>query len=207
MKLNLISRMSALLSIAFFMAISFVAFGQKTVPLANARFNQLLTTGEASSLRSKLLKMPGASLSRKGISETHSGTFNKKATTVEIASQFFNTRDGEVEQVTILVNEGGQVSTLSLVQYGNGGALGRLVNDAIESYTQAGADYYACLFGSENQPQSCDKCLDQLTECSSNTNVAVASACIAGRLLNPVGACVRCGVLSLAQVYTCILGF
>lgn len=207
MKFSPNRRLAALLFLAFFMAITFTAFGQKSVPLANAKFNQMLTTGEAASLRAKLLKMPGASVGRKGVSEIQSGTFNKKAATVEIASQFINTNEGEIEQVTITVNEGGQATTISLFQYGNGGAFGRLVGGALESINEVNTNYYECLFGNENQPQSCDRCLDQLTECLSNTNVAIASACIAGRLFNPVGACVRCGLLSLAQVYTCYFGF
>ncbi|MCC6726307.1 MAG: hypothetical protein IT258_17500 [Saprospiraceae bacterium] len=202
MKFNLICRMSAMCSIAFFMAISFTAFGQKTVQLANTRFNQLLTTGEAAPLRAKLLKLPGATLGRRGVSETHSGTYNRKPTTVEIASQFINTRDGELEQVTIQVNEGGQATTISLVQYPEGGGLGRIINDIVQPLEQAGINYEACLFGSENNPASCEKCLDQITECV-NPNVALASSCMVARLLNPVGACVRCGVLSLAQVLTC----
>jgi hypothetical protein len=207
MKFNLNSRLAALLSIAFFMAITFTAFGQqKSIPLAHTRHNQLLTTGEAAPLRSKLLKLPGATLGRKGVSETQSGTFNKKAVTVDIASQFINTNDGEVEQVTIVVNEGGQTSTFSLVQYGEGGRIGRLVGDVLEMYEQTAVNYEECLFGSENSPKSCGKCLDQLTECV-NPNTAVASACMIARLLNPLGACVRCGVLSLAQVVTCYFGF
>jgi hypothetical protein len=205
MKFNLIYRSPVLIFIAFFMAISFSASGQKSVPLANTRFNQLLTTAEAGTLRTQLLKLPGATVGRKGVAETQTGTFNKKAVTVEIASQFISTNDGEVEQVTILVNEGGQAKTISLFQNVNTGAFGGLKGGILESYGQMATDYASCLFGSENSPASCDKCLDQITDCS-NSNVAISTACLTARLLNPVGACVRCGVFSLAQVITCYFG-
>jgi hypothetical protein len=203
MVIKLLGRMAALLSIAFFMAITTTAFGQKSVPLATTRFNQLLTTGEAATLRATLLKIPGATLGRKGVSEVQTGTFNKKAVTVEIASQVINTSEGELEQVTIFVNEGGNARTFSLVQNLGNSQLGRAVGGLLDMYGQAAENYANCLFGSENNPDSCEKCLDQLTDCASNQNVAIASACMTARLLNPVGACVRCGVLSLAQVLTC----
>lgn len=202
MKIHLKCRFSALITLAFFTAINVTAFGQKSTPLATTRFNQLLTTGEAGSLRAELLKQPGATLGRKGVSESQSGTFNRKAVTVDIASQFISTREGEVEQVAIFINDGGQTKTLSLAQFSNGG-FGRLVNGILEPYEQAALNYETCLFGSENAPAACEKCLDQITECS-NPNTAIASACMVGRLLNPVGACVRCGVLSITQVLTCL---
>ncbi len=205
MAIKLLGRMAALLSIAFFMAISFSASGQKSVPLATTRFNQLLTTGDAGTLRTQLLKLPGATVSRKGVAETHSGTFNKKAVTVEIASQFINTSNGEVEQVTILVNEGGQATTIALAQYGNGGLYGRLVGGILEVTEQTVANYETCLLAPENAPAACGKCGEQIFECD-NTNTAIASACIVARLLNPLGACVRCGVFSLTEVITCLFG-
>ncbi len=205
MKLNLNSRISALITLAFFLAISFSAFGQKSVPLATTRFSQLLTTGEAGTLRTQLLKLPGATVSRKGVAETHSGTFNRKAVTVEIASQFFNTSEGEVEQVTILVNEGGQATTIVLAQYGNG-SIRSLVGDILQIRDQAIVNYEECLLAPENAPAACGKCEDQIMECD-NSNTAIASACIVARILNPFGACVRCGVFSVTEVITCMFGF
>ena len=206
MTIKSLGRWAALLSIAFFMAITTTTYGQKSVPLATARFSQLLTTGEGGTLRSQLLKLPGATVSRKGVSETQSGTFNKKAVTVEIASQFINTSSGEVEQVTIHVNEGGQVRTIALAQYGNGGLYGRLVGGLYETVEQNLVNYETCLLAPENAPAACGKCGDQIFECD-NPNTAIASACIVARLLNPLGACVRCGVFSLTEVITCLFGF
>lgn len=203
MKLNLISRMAAVFSVALFMAISFTATGQKSVPLANARFNQLLTTGDAAKLRTRILAKPGATLGRKGVSETRTGTVDKKAVTVEVASQFFNSNDGEVELISIRVNEGGKerfwvLSQLHdrLVERLDGG--GGVVTNAL-------ADARECLRQEMDDSAKCNECLDNLAACAEQ-GIAQSVVCATGQFLNPFGPCTRCGLIALLEALDCIVG-
>lgn len=203
MAIKLNGRMAAQLFLAFFMAITTMAIGQKTVPLANARHNQLLTSGDAASMRARILSKPGAVVGRKGVSETRTGSVNKKAVTMEVASQFFNTNDGEVEQISIRVNEDGRERfwVLSAINDriverldGGGGFVANAINDARE-----------CLRQELDNSAKCNECLDNLSGCA-ELGIAQSVVCAGGQFLNPVGPCSRCGLIALFEAIDCIVG-
>ncbi len=200
MTIKPICRLAALLSIALFMAMTATSFGQKTVPqLDNARFNQLLTTGDAATLRSRILAKPGARLGRKGVSETRSGNVNRKAVTVEVASQFFTTNDGEVEQISIRINEGGRERFWILSE----------LNDRIVERLDGGggviADARACLDQQLDESAKCKECEANLGACS-DLGIAQSVVCATTELLNPFGPCGRCGLIALFEALDCLVG-
>lgn len=200
MMTNFIGRSAALLTVAFFLAISVTASGQKSTPISLTRANELLTAGDAGILRDHLVSKLNGKLDKISTSERISIVVDRKAVELDIVSQLVSYKTGNIEQITASFTEDGVIKTINLVQYANG-EVGVLEGDKLVTYSLASREQ-ACLDQIFGPGSNCAACKSKVTACRNSSNrVVKILACLAR---NIDGSCFACGV-SLSIISACIL--
>lgn len=196
---NFIGRRAALLSVAFFMAVSTFCFGQST-PIAATRAVELLSGGESGILRTHLLSTLKGKAEKINTSERFTAGAAGKQVVFDVVSQSITLRSGNVEQITIKITEAGITKSIDLVQYANDqlGTMqgGNLVTYSLKSREQ---DCLNQIFGPGSD---CQACLAKVTTCrNSSTRITKILSCL---LRSIDGSCLRCGI-DYYTIYACIL--
>jgi hypothetical protein len=199
---NFFGRNAALLTVAFFLAITATAFGQTASRIEAKLVDQLLTTNDAGILRRHLVDhLKGKVESTTATGEKFSITGSGRSITCELVSQTVVIGREKVEQISLVYKESGVTRSLDFVQYANGD-FGKLEGAQLVTYSLS-ANRQACLNELFGPGSNCAACKNKVNAClANNTRLFKVYACL---LRNIDGTCLACGV-DYYLVLGCILG-
>ncbi len=198
---KLIGRSAALLTVAFFMAISSLANGQTVTKLSANSVKQILISNDAGLLRSHLIDKLKGKINAGATGERFTVSGNGRSITTELVSQTVTIGKEKVEQISFIYKESGVTKTIDFVQFANGD-LGKLKGNKLVTYSLA-SNRQACLDALFGPGSNCAACRTKVNNCISSSNRILK---VLGCLLRSMdGACINCGI-EYYMVVGCIVG-
>lgn len=172
------------------------------VTLSQTTAKQLLTTGDAATLRAKFIGKNEADAGAILQSEKYSDP--KTGTSVELIAQTLKGKVGTVEQIYIKITEAKKVSIINLAQNSDG-SVSELRGTNLVTYSLSSSTNNAvtCINQLIGAGSSCASCKAKLINCiQSNNTFRKRLGCF---LDNIDGSCALCG-LSLTLAILCLRG-